>query len=89
MLSARKLFVPISLLSGFAVPCMVLYNTYEGNSKRWNPYTWDEPLEYDSVEIVDVFTEEEPRKSVLECMTKDEENYLQDLIVAVLEDEKC
>lgn len=91
MLSARKLYVPILCLDEYsAIKCNVVFNLFEGNIEKFNPWTWDEPPEYDDVEIVDVF-DAEPLSdgySLLEFMSDKEVEYLKDLIVASIEDEK-
>lgn len=91
MLSARKLYVPILRLDEYsAIKCNVVYNLFKGNIEEHNIYTWDEPPEYDDVEIVDVF-DAEPLSdgySLLEFMSDKEVEYLKDLIVASIEDER-
>lgn len=92
MLSARKLYVPILCLDEYsAIKCNVVFNLSKGNIEKFNPWTWDEPPEYDIIEIVDVFDAEKlsDGQSLLEYMLDSEVEYLKDLIVAVLEDEKC
>lgn len=92
MLSARKLYVPILCLDEYsAIKCNVVFNLFKGNIEKFNPWTWDEPPEYDSIEIVDVFDAEElsDGASLFHFMLDHEVEDLKDMIVAVLEDEKC
>lgn len=92
MLSARKLYVPIEDLDSLqSTRCTVVFNLFKGNIEKHNIYTWDEPPEYDDVEIVDVFDAElfSDGASLLHFMLDHEVDDLKDLIVATLEDEKC
>lgn len=88
MLSARKLDVPIEDLDSLqSTRCTVVFNMFKGNIEEFNPYTWDEPPEYDDVEIVAVNPIDMPNSNVYYLLTDREEEYLKDLIVATLEDE--
>ncbi len=87
MLQTRDVYMSVKAYSFCPDVYKVVFNYNAGNMDRWNIY-WDEPPEYESIEIADVFAVHEgfANESVFSMMSDEEVDELLDILFAMKED---